>query len=360
MHPPMRFRVPTSSLARRDFIKTMVATPLILSGSELLAATPSEVASTVRHLAQVTRAEYHDEQLSVAISDRLLAALAEGRLQSTSPGQLAGKLNTEIEVASNDAHFVVMAGDMTGMRNVPPTEPHRPTAPLNEAELRFLQGENFGIAEAEVLAGNVGRIAIRPQFYRPAPEVCQRVAVAMTVLSDTDGLVVDLTETIGGDPKSVAHFLSYFFDRPPFVVNRFKWRNLPVEEYWTTAEPGGPKYGEKRPVAVLVSGSSFSAAEEFAYDIQALGRGIVVGQKTPGAANHALPVALAGGFTVFIPKARAENPLTGTNWEGVGVRPSIEIKPPTIEAARKVVLARIAALESKAMPRTVEPRGARQ
>jgi hypothetical protein len=327
-------------------MQAMVATPLILTGLELLAAPPFEVAPTVRQLAELTRAEYHDEQIGAVIADGLLAALAQGRLQSATPEQLADKLNIEIEAVSHDAHFVVMAGNMTAMRNVPPTEPHGQTAPLNDSELRFLLSENFGIAEAAVLPGNIGRIAIRPQFYRPAPEVRQRVAMAMTLVSETVGLVVDLTETIGGDPNSVAHFLSYFFDRPPFVVNRFKWRNLPVEEYWTTAEPGGPKYGETRPVAVLVGDSSFSAAEEFAYDMQVLGRGIVVGQKTPGAANHALPIALAGDFTVFIPQARAENPVTGSNWEGVGVRPSVEIRPPTAEAARQILLARLATLGS--------------
>ena len=329
-------------MARRDFIKTFVVTPMILSGS-VLAASSSEVGLTVRHLAQITRSEYHDQQLGSAIADRLLAGLAEGRFQSATSEILAEKLNSEIMAVSNDAHFVVMPGIMAGMRRVPPTEPHSQTDPLSRAELQFLEGESFGVAVAEVLPGNIGRIAIRPQFYRPAPEVRQRFARAMALVSGTSGLIIDLTETIGGDPKGVAHFLSYFFDRAPFVVNRFKWRNLPVEEFWTTAEPGGPKYGEARPVAVLVSDSSYSAAEEFAYDIQVLGRGIVVGQMTPGAANHALPVDLAGGFTAFIPKARAENPVTGKNWEGIGVRPSVETKTPTIEAARQVVLSRVPA-----------------
>jgi len=343
MHPPTRSSETSAPIARRDLIKTVVAVPLILSGSELFATPPFGAATTVRDLARVTRAEYHDQRLGAATADRLLDALAAGRLQSSTPQQLAQKLNSEIKAASRDAHFMVMAGDMTGMRDVPPTEPHGKTAPLSDKELGFLQRQQFGVGAVEVLAGSIGRLAVRPQFYRPAQEVRQRVALAMTALSDTRGLIVDLRETIGGDPRSVAHFLSYFFDRPPFVVNRFKWRNLPVEEFRTTAEPGGPKYGEKRPVAVLVSGTSFSAAEEFAYDMQVLKRGIVVGQKTPGAANHALPVALAGGFTVFIPKARAENPVTGTNWEGVGVRPGVEINPPTVEAAHRIVLEQVAA-----------------
>lgn len=189
MCPPISIRAPTAFLARRDVIRMAAATSLILSGSELLAASSFAAAPTVHHLAQLTGNEYHDPQLGVAIADALLAALATGRLQSATADQLADKLNNEIRLASRDAHFVVMAGDMTGMRNVPPTEPHTETAPLNEAELRFLRVENFGIAEGKVLAGNIGLIAIRPQFYRPAPEVRQRLAQVMTGLSTSDGLI---------------------------------------------------------------------------------------------------------------------------------------------------------------------------
>jgi C-terminal processing protease CtpA/Prc len=92
---------------------------------------------------------------------------------------------------------------------------------------------------------------------------------------------------------------------------------------------------------VLLSNSSFSAAEEFAYDMKALGRGLIVGVQTPGAANHALPVPIAGGFMAFIPKARAENPVTHSNWEGIGVTPDVATDPPNVEAARDALISRL-------------------
>jgi hypothetical protein len=319
----------------------MAAASSLARSTGLRASLPADAAATVQSLAAATRAEYHDPKLAEAVAQRLLDALKAGRFPIDNAEQFTNQLNAEITAASHDAHFVVMAGEMGDARPVPPTDPHAATPPLNARELDYLKQRNFGIGSVETLRGNIGRLAIRDQFYRPTAEVRRRFATAMSLLADTRGLIIDLTGTIGGDPHTVAHVLSYYFDRPSFVINRFRWRKTGVEEFRTTSELDGPKYGEQRPVAVLVSNSSFSAAEEFAYDMQVLKRGIVVGVKTPGAANHALPVPIAGGFTAFIPKARAENPVTLTNWEGVGVAPDVPADPPTVEAARAAIVARL-------------------
>ena len=102
-----------------------------------------------------------------------------------------------------------------------------------------------------------------------------------------------------------------------------------------------------KPVFVLTSGRTFSGGEEFAYDMQVLKRGIIVGERTPGAANHALPVSIQGGLTAFVPRARAENPVTGTNWEGTGIAPDELASPPTVAEAHRVLLQRLGTSTSK-------------
>ena len=73
-------------------------------------------------------------------------------------------------------------------------------------------------------------------------------------------------------------------------------------------------------------------------------RGFIVGETSGGGANHALPVEIPGGFTAFIPQARAENPVTGTNWERVGVRPDLPVAAAdTQRAAHRLALQRVAA-----------------
>ena len=335
--------IPAPGPDRRQMLGALAALPLALAPAVALAQTAVDTGLTGRALAEAARRLYHDARIGAATADRIEQAMGSGRLDGAGTAEsLAERLNAEIAAVSGDGHFMIMAGDMHG-QPVLPTPPHQPPPPLRPDELTHLRRVNFGIAAAELLPGNVARLDLR-HFYRPTPEVRDRLAAAMTLLADSWGFILDLSRNIGGDAHSVALLLSYFFERPPFVVNRFRWRNLPAESYSTTASPGGPLYGEARPLVVLVSRQSFSAAEEFAYDVQALRRGLVVGETTGGGANHALPVSIAGGFTAFIPQARAENPVTGTNWEGVGVRPDISAAgEAALRTAHLTALERIAA-----------------
>jgi C-terminal processing protease CtpA/Prc len=51
----------------------------------------------------------------------------------------------------------------------------------------------------------------------------------------------------------------------------------------------------------------------------------LIGETTLGGAHPVRNVPLTSGFEMFVPYARAENPITGTNWEGVGVVPDIVV-----------------------------------
>jgi len=80
-----------------------------------------------------------------------------------------------------------------------------------------------------------------------------------------------------------------------------------------------------QPVYVLTSRGSFSAAEAVAYDLQAAGRATIVGEVTGGGANPSIAMDLGPWFTVIMPIGVARHPLTGTNWEGVGVTPDVPV-----------------------------------
>jgi tetratricopeptide (TPR) repeat protein len=76
---------------------------------------------------------------------------------------------------------------------------------------------------------------------------------------------------------------------------------------------------------VLISNQTFSGAEAFAYDLQALKRATIVGEVSAGAAHPASTWVVYKDLRISIPFGRAINPITGTNWEGVGVKPDIEV-----------------------------------
>lgn len=333
--------------SRRRLLVGLSSLPFL--SSTFVSASAHDASPIVHSLAASTKALYHDEAVATHLAEQLLERLRKGAFaQATGPDALADELNRQIAEISGDVHFMVM-GSAMGHSIVPPTPPHSPTPAFSSSELEFLKGASFGIPKAQILPGNVGRLEVR-HFYRPAEEVKAAVAAAMQKLSNTSALIVDLSNNPGGDPRAVAHLLSYFFERPSFVVNRFHWRNLPIEEFRTETELRGPNYGESRPLVVQVSAHSFSAAEEFAYDIQALKRGSVVGQVTGGGANHALPVDLPGGMQAYIPQARAENPITRSNWERTGVQPDHKVE--ALESARAAHEFALAAIASPLRPKS--------
>src|SRR5690606_1623446 len=80
-----------------------------------------------------------------------------------------------------------------------------------------------------------------------------------------------------------------------------------------------------RQVFVLTSNRTFSAGESFAYDVKSHRLGTVLGEVTGGGANLTGPTLLGHGLIATIPIARAENAVTGSNWEGSGVAPDVEV-----------------------------------
>jgi C-terminal processing protease CtpA/Prc len=89
------------------------------------------------------------------------------------------------------------------------------------------------------------------------------------------------------------------------------------------------------PVAVLTSARTFSSAEALAYHLQVRRRVVVVGEATPGAADHVTPIRLAPTVLGLLPEAYVTDAVTGVNWEGRGVQPDV---PCRVDAALSVAV----------------------
>jgi hypothetical protein len=273
-----------------------------------------------RVFADLARREYHDPERAERLAARIETKALEGLYAAaTAARELAAALMRDAVETTQDRHFYVLAGAHHGAAGSirPGRRAARPTA----GALQSMRADAFGVGRVE-MQGDVGVVAIR-RFYSPFAEVRAAIGAAMAKVEGARALAFDLTANLGGDPAAVAYVASYLFARPPFVINRFVWRTSGVEEFRTTAELDGPAFPERSPVFVAVSRDTFSAGEEFAYDLKALGRAVIVGERTGGGANHAEMFPLGPDLVAFIPCARAENPVTGGNWEGTGVDPDL-------------------------------------
>src|SRR3546814_17323512 len=92
------------------------------------------------------------------------------------------------------------------------------------------------------------------------------------------------------------------------------------------APSGARRFGDTKPLYILTSKRTFSAAEALAYDLQALKRATIVGEITGGGANPFEYRRVHTHFALSLPEKRAINPITRTNWQDVGVRPDVDRK----------------------------------
>jgi hypothetical protein len=240
---------------------------------------------------------------------------------------LADALTRDLQQVSRDRHLEV-AYSSRGIIDEPPDA--EPSREQRRQRSWFDRRVNFGLERAERLSGNVGYLEIR-SFNFDAAVVDSALAAAMNFLSNTDALIIDVRRNGGGEPAMVAAVCSYLLP-PNTLINKFYWRPQDRWDEFRTGAVSGRHYGTTRPVYVLTSDQTFSGAEEFAYDIQTQHRGEVVGDTTGGGAHPGGMRRVTEHFGVWVPSGRAVNPITGTNWEGIGVRPDVAV--PSADALR--------------------------
>ena len=181
--------------------------------------------------------------------------------------------------------------------------------------------ENQGVRSVERLAGNVASIQLT--IIPPAATAGGSIAAAMELIADTQALILDLRETRGGAPDGVALWCSYLLPEGEVHLNDvIQGADGPTRQYWTSGYVAGPRYAE-RPVYVLVSSATFSGGEGLAYDLKVFGRATIVGEVTRGGAHPSAVVSLGEHVELRLPVARSMSPITGGNWEAVGVEPDV-------------------------------------
>jgi hypothetical protein len=156
---------------------------------------------------------------------------------------------------------------------------------------------------------------------------------AFALLRDARGVVLDLRRNGGGDMGTVTFVLDWLLDGEPTHIADVTYRDR-TRQWWTTGRLADLAPPRQTPVRVLISERTFSSGEGLAYHLQSQGRATLVGQRTPGAADHVTPVRLSGHVRALLPEARVRDAVTGTNWEGTGVVPDIGCAPvDALEAA---------------------------
>jgi hypothetical protein len=266
----------------------------------------------VEEFARAMRDHYIFTERAEQVAKRTTDALASGKYDDArTAGELAARLSADASIVTHDKHLSVFS-----MQEPRPPRGDGPPAEMPAADA--------GVTRADILAGGVGYIEVIG--FPPISFSKRAVDKAMTSLSGSRALIIDVRRNGGGDPGAVSYLVSFLVS-PGRAINDIVSRVAKTTE--TTRESYRsvctPVSFFDIPVYVLTSKTTFSGGEEFAYDIQALKRGTVIGETTGGGANPVGPIDIGHGVIAMIPSGRAENPVTKTNWEGVGVRPDVSV-----------------------------------
>ncbi|WP_329485650.1 S41 family peptidase [Kitasatospora sp. NBC_01246] len=191
------------------------------------------------------------------------------------------------------------------------------------AFLAMLRAANQGVRRVEQLDDGVAYVDVR--LIPDAEGGAAVVGAALQLAAGSRALVLDLRACRGGAPEGAAMWCSYFFPDDQVHLNDIYDRaSGATRQFWTSAHLPAPRYLD-RPVYVLTSAVTFSGGEDVAYTLQAHGRATLIGETTRGGAHPTARYPVTEHIMVTVPTARTISPVTGTNWEGVGVVPDVAV-----------------------------------
>lgn len=287
--------------------------------------------------------DYVDQVVGSEAAKSFRKSLDSGAFDTKSSGAgFAESLSEMLKTLTGDGHLNVEYSE----KQLPNTKAGITQFSAGEMERWYGAEVNFGVEQVARLSGNIGLIDLR--VFAPIAMGAETVAAAMNVVAHMDALVIDLRNNGGGIGDMANLVASYLFDNEPQPLTGLYDRPSDTfTQQFTQAYVPGARFGKLKPVYVLISRKTFSAAEALAYNLQALGRAVVVGEASGGGAHPFEYVRIHPHFVLWSVTAKSINPITGGNWQRIGVQPDIIIDA---DHALDLAVRKIKDLEKAAKP----------
>ncbi|MGI5456713.1 S41 family peptidase [Streptomyces sp. CA-249302] len=304
---------------------TTTTTPSGTGPTEASASTPvpvMDVPAIVDETARLLTEHYVFPEVAEQLAALLRRRLAEGTYDVGTAEELGGLVSADLRSVNGDPHLRLV--------HHPDRVPQGRGEAAAAAMRRKFDTSLGGVPRVQLLDGGTALLELAPLLF-PLDWSAEPLTAALTLVARADALVLDLRSNVGGDPDTVSFVCSHLLDERTHLNTLYARVGDRYDQYWTQPHVPGARYGGTKPLYVLTGSSTFSAAEELAYDLQQLGRATVVGEPTRGGAHPREGWTVHPNLEATIPVARAINPISGTNWEGTGVIPDVQC--PAAEAA---------------------------
>jgi hypothetical protein len=262
--------------------------------------------AAVRQIERAIETTYVFPDLRPKIIAQLERSRRDKRYNVEDPELFAQRVTADLEAVAHDGHLYLMSDAAQYAAMLAPAES---SDGLDAFRRAIAIRDHSGLTRMEILPGNVRYL--RLEHFQWIPEVTQQsYDDAARFLKDADAVIIDLRGNGGGNSDAADYFSKAFLAPDPLRPDTMQARER--DHRWT----GKPLY-------LLVDGGVASAAEAVAYGAQQEKTAIIVGSTTYGAANNNKKFPIAPQFVLSVSYNRPVNPISGTNWEGTGVKPDI-------------------------------------
>lgn len=282
--------------------------------------TAREQGQAIEAVLAVLDAQYVFPERLPTIRKAIRAAQAKGRYVGADSRRFAERLSEDLRRASSDGHLYLVY-DPDQFAAAGKSDGDGTDAQVEALWASRFRALNYGLTEQRVLPGGVRYLKI--SLFGWVNDEAGAYDSAMAFLKGGQAAIIDLRGNGGGSHDAVRYVLSHFMVPDRLLATFLEAGHEPVQSYSLTHVPAGRMIG--KPLYVLIDHKAASAGEEFAYSVRQFGLGTLIGQPTAGGANNNRFVPVAPGFMLSVSYGRPKHPVTGSNWEGVGVQPNVEV-----------------------------------
>jgi hypothetical protein len=327
----MELRMPRRRAARLAGLTTLLLLPLaspapaqIAAAGELPPIDAAARAAIVDSITAVIDSVYVLAEPARRIVSELRQNLAAGRYDELSdPAAFARRLYEDAQALNHDGHFQI-AAFLPLDPSVEAPEKGEDPAEVERHE-RHLRATNYGFKKAEILPGGIGYL--RFDNFGEGDAAFAAATAAMNFLATSRAVILDLRNNGGGSAAMIRYLCGYLFAEETHLINwDIRAEKTTVQSYSADYVPG--KRLTEQPVYILTSRNTFSAAEEFTFDLRNHERATVVGDTT-GGGGHTVDSRIfdfkSFRIGIRVPYGRAYNPKNNEGWEGKGVIPHIPV-----------------------------------
>lgn len=281
---------------------------------------------------------YVERQYGIRYAKALRRYALQGHYASISdPTALAKRMTADLQSIKQDGHLHFYRID-------PPPSPSG--SPPQTPEDSGASAPLPGIREIKWLEPGVAYLSF--EHFDDRPVAMDAIGRFLVEYSGARALVIDSRANHGGAFDMLALLVNHLFAASRHLAN-MDMASAVVREYGspfpvdgkTVIRAKGPPGMDRFehwavpardneawfavPVYYLISHETFSAAEHLAMVLKSNHRATLIGQTTGGGNHFGGTEPVGGDLELFVPVGRTTDPVTGRDWERLGIAPDLSV-----------------------------------